>query len=149
MPYTQVSDVKGLIPYVPINAQSQPNEGDVATWIGDVERALNVILKNLGFEVPVTGPDAVKVLRDNVAHAIAARVLRSRPNPESDPENFQRRYDAFVKALGDSRDNFDLPDDAVRVEAVVVKDSGRILRTSARAISDLDDEPRVSRDQVF
>jgi len=151
MPYAAVSDVRGLIPSVPIDAQSLPSEGTVQTWIADVERMLNVTLENSGFTVPVTGPNAIAVLKQMVSHAVAAMVLRARPNPETDPETFQRWYDARIKALRDPADPFDLPSDAVRTAGTVVKDTGGLLRVRSsmrQAILD-DDDLRITRDQVF
>jgi hypothetical protein len=150
MPYTSVSDVQGLAPSVPINNQSKPSDGDVRVWIADVERMLNASLAGIGYVVPVTDPDSIAILKLKVAHAVMAMIMRARPNPEADPESFQRQYDMYVKALGDSRDRTELPPGAARVDTPIKNESG--LRVSA-SFSDLaaypDDRIKVTRDMKF
>lgn len=150
MPYAQVSDVRSLAPHVPINAQSQPSESDVRTWLGDLERNLNATLNAIGYVTPVTGPDAVAVLRLPLANAAMAMVMRGRPNPESDPEAFQRQYDAFIKALTDSRNPYELPADAVRIDTPIKHAGGFRVSSALRDIGlDPDNEISVTRNMKF
>jgi hypothetical protein len=148
MPYAQVSDVRSLAPHVPINASSQPSEGDVAAWLRDLELNFDATLKSIGYEVPVVGPNAAAVLRLPLANAAMAMVMRARPNPESDPEAFQKQYDAFLRSLTDPRNPYELPADAVRVDAPIKSDSGFRV---AREFLDIarDDNINVRRDMKF
>lgn len=149
MPYAQVSDVRSLAPHVPITNSSQPSEGDVSRWIADVERNLESTLKNVGYEVPVLGPNARAVLRLPVASAVMAMVMRARPNPETDPAQFQSQYDAFLRSLIDPRNPYELPEDAVRVDAPV-KDRGVQLRSSAELMdAAINDTGMVRRNMKF
>ncbi len=147
MPYAQVSDVRGLAPHVPINAQSQPSEGEVSQWLKDVEKNLNAVLSSLGYETPIVGPESLAVLKLPLANAVMALVMRARPNPESDPEAFQRQYDRFVTALKDPRDEFELPADAVRIDVMIKQGNFR----SAREFIDMarDDDIGVRSNMKF
>ena len=152
MPYASISDVRNLAPAVPITRESQPSEGTVQQWITDVEIMLNTNLAAMGYVIPFvakpgkTVDGATTILKQTVAHAVMAMVMRARPNPEQDPENFQRRYDAVLKALRDPNDVFELPDIEVTSEATI-KDS--VVRVQSN-LKDLLWEPAsVSRDQVF
>lgn len=146
MAYAALSDVKALAPAVPITATSQPSEGSVLAWIADVERAFNASLKGIGYQTPVTGPESVAILKLIVAHAVMAMVMRARPNPEQDPENFQRRYDAFLKALRDPNDPFELPDDAIQLDTPI---KGSTLRVSSNLKDLLEDDRLISRNMKF
>lgn len=152
MPYASVSDVRALAPGVPITRESQPSEGTVAQWIADVEATLNASLDALGYQIPLvakagkTTATAFTILKHTVAHAVMAMVMRARPNPEQDPENFQRRYDAVLKALRSNDDPFVLPDVETTGEASVKQSPVRVLSN----LKDLLDEPaRIGRNQVF
>jgi hypothetical protein len=153
MPYASVSDVQGLIPFVPISRESKPSEGIIQQWIGDVEVSVDTALAALGYQIPLVAEEgkttdaARRLLKDVIAHAIAARVLRSRPNPEQDPENFQKRWDAFWKALRDPADIFELPDLIMTSEAIVKESATRV---SSNLKELLDEDPmRIHRTQVF
>ena len=152
MPYAQISDVRGLIPHVNITRDSQPSEGTVQTWISEVETMLNANLRAMGYAIPLTAQEgkttsaAVTMLKHAVTHAVAAMILRSRPNPESDPNNFQSRYDAFMKALRDPKDPTELPDVVITGEATV---KAPVVRVSSNLRDLLDEDAHVRRNQVF
>jgi hypothetical protein len=152
MPYASVSDVRNLAPGVPITRESQPSEGTVATWIADTETALNASLVSLGYQIPLaavagkTTDAATTILKHMVAHAVMAMVMRARPNPEQDPENFQKRFDMSLKALRSSDDPFVLPDLVITGEATV-KESPVKVSSNLRDL--LDYPARITRDQVF
>lgn len=148
MPYAQVSDVRGLAPHVPINAQSKPSERDVSEWLADIERNLDATLKSIGYDAPVIGPDSRAVLRLPVANAAMAMVMRARPNPEQDPENFQRQYDAFIRALIDPRNPYELPADAVRIDVPLKSESGFRVSSNLRDLA-IDDDIHVRRNMKF
>lgn len=148
MPYAQVSDVRKLIPSVPINATSQPSEGAVAEWITDTERVLDAFFASSGYVVPLTGAVSRTIAKDLVANRIAARVLRARPNPEQDPENFQRQYDGDLKRLRDPGDAFDLTD-ATKTPDAVVKNMGPRFSSNLRDLLLEEERPRINRDQIF
>lgn len=145
MPYVQVGDVQALAPHVPIDAQSKPNAGQVAGWIADAEAEVNAILRQLGYVTPITGAVSLSIIRRAVANAVMAMVMRSRPAPEIDPQQFQGRYDATLKALTDARNPLILTDaGTINIE---VKSSGAVRSN----LSELDvDEPgQIGRDTVF
>lgn len=147
MPYFSVSDVKSLAPFVPITRESQPSEGTVSTWIDDVETIVNSTLAQMGYVVPITSAPALKVLKAMITNTVMAMVMRARPNPESDPESFQRIADAYWKRLKDPNDDFDLEGVEKTVEAV---EKGSLLRVSSNLTDLLDESPmRVNRNQVF
>lgn len=148
MPYAQISDVRSLAPHVPINAQSQPSDGDVSTWLQDLERNLDTTLNSIGYDVPIVGPIAKAVLRLPLANAAMAMVMRARPNPESDPEAFQKQYDAFIRSLIDPKNPYELPADAVKHDAPVKSSSG--FRSSPELLDIArDDEIGVRRNMKF
>jgi hypothetical protein len=141
----QVGDVQALAPHVPIDAQSKPNAGQVSGWIADVEAELNAVLSQLGYVTPITGPVSLSILRRAVANAVMAMIMRSRPNPEIDPQQFQTRYDAMIKGLSDARNPLILID-AVSTN-VEVRTSGAVRSN----LADLEDDTpgTLTRDTVF
>lgn len=153
MPYAQVSNVRSLAPHVPISDQSQPSQGDIQQWISDVESTLNATLAAYGYTIPLVAKEgktteaAVTVLRHAVANVVMAMVMRSRPNPEVDPEVFQRRYDALLKSLRDPNDPFELPDVQVTAEAAI-KESPMKVSSNLKILS-FDEPQRMNRNQVF
>lgn len=152
MPYAAVSDVHALAPFVPINAQSQPSEGQVSRWIADVESTLNTTLTLMGYPVPLQAMPgksttaAITILRQMVSNAVMAMVLRGRPQPETDPEAFQKRYDAVLKQLRDPDDSFMLPD-VVTTGQAISKESPVGVLSNLRDL--LESEPRIGRNTVF
>lgn len=150
--YTTVSDVRNTIPYVPITRESQPSEGTVQQWIADTESTLNAALRGLGYLVPLqaqagkTTEAATTILRTAVRHAVAAMVLRARPNPESDPALMQARYDVIMKQLRDPQDSFELPD-VEETQLEIIKTSP--LRVLSNLTDDLQETARISRDTKF
>jgi len=152
MPYASISDVRNLAPAVPITRDSQPSEGTVQQWITDIEITLNTSLVAMGYVIPLVAlegktTDAARtILKLTVAHAVMAMVMRARPNPEQDPENFQKRYDAILKALRDPHDVFALPDILVTSE-LAIKDSVARVQSNLKEL--LWEPASVSRDQVF
>lgn len=115
MSYCTPQDVRDLAPQIVIDNTSKPNSGQVATMIADVERELDAALTNLGFVVPVTGPTSIAILKDKVAHAVVARVLRARNFGSADPGQIgagdaQKVYDVWLRALASATDPTDLPD---------------------------------------
>jgi hypothetical protein len=146
--YASLSDVRALAPYVPISAASQPTEGQVQGWISDTENIVDAALGNLGFEVPITGPKSVAIVKLLIANAVMAMVMRARPNPESDPALFQAWFDQRMKALRDPADPFDLPD-AVHVDTVIK--TGDVLRVSSnfRDLALDDSLVKITRDIKF
>lgn len=149
MPYAQVSNVGDLLPHVQISNDTKPSSGVVADWIADVEASLDAVLGAIGYVTPVTDPDSVRILKLRVASVVAAMVARSIPNPPIDPDSFQRIYDTWLKALRDPSDPTRLPPTAAVTSELVVKDTGSQIRFRSSMLDELDDDSRVTRDQVF
>ncbi len=146
--YVSVSDVRQVAPYVPISRDSNPSEGTIATWVDDEETILNSTLAKMGYTTPITGPKSLVVVRKIVSHIVMARIMRARPNPESDPKEFQNTADALMKRLTDPEDPFDL-EDAVKDPGVAVLKSSTI-RVSSNLTDLLDEDPmRIHRNQIF
>lgn len=148
MAYATVSDVKALAPFVPINNSSTPPEGVVQGWIADQERVLDSIFGSMGYVVPLTGPVARTIAKDLVSHFVMARILRARPNAETDPRQFQDVYDNTLKRLRNPDDVFDLTD-ATRTDTAIVKPTPGRFSSNLRDLLLEDDRPRINRDQVF
>lgn len=148
MAYTNLSDVKALAPYVPIDVRSTPTEGVVNGWISDQERVLDSIFGSMGYTVPLTGPVARTIAKDLVSHYVMARILRARPNAESDPAQFQKVYDDTMRRLRDPNDVFDLTD-AVRSELAVLKPEPTRVSSNLKELALSETRPRINRDQVF
>lgn len=150
--YTTVSDVQNTIPYVPITRESKPSEGTVQQWINETESTLNSALVGLGYVVPLvpvagkTTDAAITILRTAVRHAVAAMVLRARPNPESDPALLQARYDSIMKQLTNPQDPFELPD-VEETQLEIVKTSP--MRVLSNLTDALQETARISRDTKF
>lgn len=153
MPYAQLSDVRGLIPQVSIDAQSKPNEGQVAGFIADVENMVNAILANIGYATPVTAPASVSLLRVLVAHGAAARTLRARAAGQNTPADIQGARDlelhftSRMKALQDPADPFSLTDAVKNSEPKPDQFASRISSNFSDLWDDTDD--RLTRDRVF
>lgn len=130
MSYCTPQDVRDLAPQLVIDNTSKPNSGQVATMIADVERELDAALTNLGFVTPVSGVVSVAILKDKVAHAVVARVLRARNFGNADPGQIgaadaQKVYDHWLKALASAGDPTDLPD-ATRTGSDVQKSAAAL-----------------------
>jgi hypothetical protein len=123
MPYATLDDVRNLAPQIPISATSKPSDAQVDGFIASLERIVNASLANLGYVVPVTADESVAILRDMVSQGALARTLRARAigtrNPADDQgaADAQKEFDTRLKALGSSRDPFELPD-AERTDAI-------------------------------
>lgn len=147
--YTSVSDVQALAPFVPINNESKPSAASVAAWISDTERTVETSLAGLGYTTPITGAVSTAIVKGIIANTVMAMVLRGRPNPEQDPENFQRRADAIMKALRDPNDPLTLID-AVSIDAIVKGDRMPRVSSNFRDIAaDPDTLIKVTRDMKF
>lgn len=147
--YTSTSDVKALAPHVPITNASTPSEGSVAQWIGEIELMYDAQFRTLGFKSPLTGPNSRSIAKQIIAHAVMARIMRSRPNPEQDPENFQRWADQRMKELRDPDSSLDF-DAEDKVDAAIKLESEIKVSSSFRDISlDPDTSIRVTRDLKF
>jgi hypothetical protein len=147
MPYATLQDVKVLAPNVMINAQSKPSSGTVAEWLGDTDRLVDAILKGIGYETPITGATSLSIVRQIVAHMVMARVMRSRPNPEVDPETFQRWANDIIGRIKSPSDPLTLGD-AVAVD-VVLKDAGVRVSSNLKDLSLEDPQPFARRDMQF
>jgi hypothetical protein len=115
--YCTPQDVRDLAPQLVIDNTSKPNTGQVTGMIEDVERELDAQLANLGYVTPVSAPISAAILKDKVAHAVVARVLRGKHFGNADPgqvgaEQAQKVYDQWLKALASATDPTDLPDAA-------------------------------------
>lgn len=150
MPYTSVQDVRDLAPYVPINSQSTPNEGVVAKWIVELESLLDAALTSEGFGTPLVSPVNREWARQIIAHRVMARVMRARPNPEQDPNNFQLIADREWGRLRDPKDNFTLIGEVIIGGDIVVKDSPmRVSSNLKDLVSDPYRTPHATRDMKF
>lgn len=137
MAYCQVSDVVALAPGVELNNTSKPSAGAVTSFISELEQELNAQLTRLGYTAPVvqaTSPLAFKVIKNKLAHAALAHVLRARAYGATSPKDqgadvAQRVYDAWINALMDPKLPTELPDDAVRTSEVVEKVSAEQTRS--------------------
>lgn len=133
MAYATLATLKPLAPHITFTATSKPTADDVEGFLADVERFVNASLVTLGYVVPVTGPESVKLLGDMVAHGALARALRSRAfatNNAADTQGAalaQGVFDRQLKALGTAKEPFILPD-AARTGAVVEKERAALSR---------------------
>lgn len=150
MPYAQPSDVQALAPHVPIDARSTPNSGQVMDWIRDLSAFVDIVVEGLGFTIPVTAPRSLAVLRELVATGVMAKVMRSRPNPEQDPKQFQDRFDSMLKSLKDPADPLTLPD-AGRGDLNIKTPSNPIRSNIGRYDGVDDDAPvgQITRGTIF
>ena len=129
MAYCQVSDVVALAPGVEITNTSKPTSGQVTTIIADLERELNAQLTRLGYSSPVvqaSSPLAFQVIKNKLAHAVLAQVLRARAYGSSSPkdqgaDDAQRVFDKWLTALKDPNDPTELPEDATRTSEIADK----------------------------
>jgi hypothetical protein len=147
MPYAGIQDVRDLAPYVRIDQNSQPAEGTVLKWITETETLVDATLKGIGYEVPITGASSRAITRDIVANLVMARVMRGRPNPESDPEAFRRAGDDILKRLRDPNDPLEFVD-AVMVDTTV-KEAAVRVSSNLRDLANEDPRRFPTRDQVF
>lgn len=160
MSYCQVSDVVALAPGVEISNTSKPTAGQVTTTIADLERELNAQLTRLGYSTPVvqaTSPLAFQVIKNKLAHAVLAQVLRARAYGSSSPkdqgaDDAQRVFDGWLKALKTSDDPTELPSDAERTDEIAEKVSADQTRSHVTGLSSDEfdiDAPAVTMRQTF
>lgn len=147
MPYASVQDVRDLAPHVPINNDTIPSEGTVSRWIGDTERMTDATIEGIGYATPITGETSRAIMKTIVAHAVMARVMRSRPNPESDPAGFQAISDTLLKRLRDPNDPLELTD-AVKTDAPR-KDDVLKVSSNLRELSQASPVPFATRNMQF
>jgi len=160
MAYCQVSDVVALAPGVEISNTSKPSAGQVTTIIADLERELNAQLTRLGYSTPVvqaTSPLAFQVIKNKLAHAVLAQVLRARAYGSSSPKDqgatdAQGIYDGWLKGLKDPNDPTELPADATRTSETTQKIHADQTRSHVTGLpsSEFDvNAPAVRMGQVF
>lgn len=160
MAYCQVSDVVALAPGVEISNTSKPSAGQVTTIIADLERELNAQLTRLGYSTPVvqaTAPLAFQVIKNKLAHAVLAQVLRARAYGSSSPkdqgaDDAQRVYDLWLKALKSVTDPTELPSDATRTAESVEKTAADQTRSFVSGLSSDEydiNAPAVTMRKVF
>lgn len=160
MAYCQVSDVVALAPGVEISNSSKPTAGQVTTIIADLERELNAQLTRLGYGTPVvqaTSPLAFQVIKNKLAHAVLAQVLRARAYGSSSPkdqgaDDAQRVFDNWLKALKSVADPTELPSDATRTNETVEKTAADQTRSfvSGLSIDEYDiNAPAVTMRRIF
>jgi hypothetical protein len=160
MAYCVVSDITALAPGVEITNTSKPSSGQVTTIIADLERELNAQLARLGYSAPIvqaTSPLAFQVVKNKLAHAVLAQVLRARAYGSSSPkdqgaDDAQRVYDKWLTALKDPNDPTELPEDATRTSEVAEKVSADQTRSHVSSLSSDEfdiDAPAVTMRQEF
>lgn len=155
--YAQISDVRGLAPAITINANSNPNEGQVQVLLERVEAELNAILGNLGYTVPVdaTATQSRILLKELTATGALAKVLMARAlgvdaSLLDSAREVAKQYRDQIKALKSSDDPFELPD-AIKSDRAPEKDPSALGESFAdEGFDDFDvDAPRITRAQVF
>ena len=147
MPYASLQDVRDLAPHVTINAQSQPSEGTVLRWISDIEISVDATLQGIGYQTPITGAAARVIVRDIVAHLVMARVMRGRPNPETDPGGFETVGVGLLKRLRDPKDPLELVG-AVQLDTPIKEGRTRVS-SNLKDLTREDPELFATRRQVF
>lgn len=156
MAYAQVSDVAALAPQITIDGTTKPNTAMVQVMIAHAERDLDAALTNLGYVTPVTAPVSVSILRDKIAHAVLARLIRSRAFGVTDPaeqgaNDAERVYRDWLRAIADSRSPVELPD-AARTGEAIEKDAADLIGShvqDSEVASVQADQPVFSRTMVF
>lgn len=155
MAYAVLQNVRDLIPQVVISETTKPSQGTVEDWLAQVHRIVDATLRNLGYAVPIAdaNSDAYAIMRDVVAHGVAARVIRSRFYGAGDPkaaggDDLQRFYDDVMRRLADPKDPFEL--DAPRTGSELVKVDPVVVESPTSVDgSVLDEDPPVTMGQVF
>lgn len=155
--YAQVSDVRGLAPSVPINASTNPSEGQVQIWLDLIDTELDAILGNLGYVTPVASdkPKSRVMLKDLAATGALAKVLRARAfgvdsGLIDQATAAEKIYRDQLKALKSAGDPYALPDAQLTDEAVVKSPSEQAGSHADETYSDFDlEKPRVTRAQAW
>lgn len=148
--YATLQDVRDKLPYVPLDASSQPASGVVERWIVDVENSnITPTLAAMGYKTPITEPTSVTWIRDVVSNIVAARVLRAMPQPPKDPKEFQDLADRELKRLTDPKDPFELAAEMVNTGERVIKDSPTRVSSNLKELAQRTTVPFATRDMKF
>lgn len=157
--YCTIDDVNALVPQVPFNATSKPNEATVTSLIGQVATRMDASLVNLGYTVPVTeGTLSLALLREactwgalGLAQQIRDTGVKTSVTESGRPMKniWLQQFEGWMKQLADNDDPFELPD-AARTDQQVEKQGEAIMRSSVQGV---DDDtwlaPQVTRSQVL
>jgi hypothetical protein len=121
--YVAVSDVESKIQGTEFNATSEPSSTEVEQNITLIEAEMNAAFVHLGFTVPITGTESLKVCKAVALWGAAAWTLDdiyALTNVEEDerPARWWRKYEKMMEAIINS--GGDQLHDAPRAEAVRV-----------------------------
>jgi hypothetical protein len=155
LPYVTINDVRNAAPQFRFGQNSRPGEAEINLIIQRVEASVDITFKSLGFETPITGPGSLLIVRKMVIDEVLAQTIEQQYAGVHDPktfgsELFHQRYIDAVKALVDPNDPFTLPD-AVKldVQAKLEGELASLLSYDPASFGILDDDERITRDQVF
>lgn len=153
MPYAVVADIRKLLPQISITPTSKPLEADVTTWLDEAEKELNLILRNLGYDTPVTDATDLVTVRDMVTHKVGARVLRAKVFGIGDvntsgAKDLDAFYDVRIKWLGDDKHPFELAN-TTRNGREVVKPGGLVRGFMPESADATDADDTASQARAF
>ncbi len=154
MAYLNLVDLKAAAPQLRISADSRPNEAQVQAIIDQVSAELDVRMKNIGFETPIsvaTSPLSYRILQNIATREVLSQTLEMQYAGVSNPDGYgaTRFHEQFMEKLNqllDPNDPFTLPDAInVNVQEKLVGETGGI----SAMIGIDDDDYRLTRNMGF
>lgn len=90
MAYITIDDVQSRLPssIAEITPSSEPTDAQVSAWISEVEAFVDSVLSSR-YQIPITGPQSLQVVKSICADLVAARVWRMKAAGVNDPTQLQ------------------------------------------------------------
>jgi hypothetical protein len=151
MAYATIDDIRSIVPQVQLGAGTRPNVAEVEAWIELISIELDAMFANLGYEVPITAPKSLLIVKEMVKEAVAAKVLRSQFSGVRDADTlgakgFEDSFRKRLERLQDPRVPDDLPD---TVETNVQEKVSSVAHSMTSEDPDYYGSIRMTRSKVF
>ena len=99
MAYCSVGNVTNGFKRIPLDDDSHPSMDEVTTFCDEISLEMDAQIQTKGISVPVTGTDAVKVLRDTALNGVIAKMLRAVDMEVDAAKMYQQLYDSKMKKM--------------------------------------------------
>ena len=116
MAYATITDVGNRMPQFALSANSKPTEASGQVFLDDTHAHLDGCLSNIGYVVPITGPNSLAQVREIVCQGTIAKILYARAAAVgtdasvASAERAQKTYEALIAALADPNNPAELID---------------------------------------
>lgn len=144
MGYCTSADVNLLVPQAPFTATSRPTLAEIDVIIGRISARIDATIANVGYVVPVTGPQSLDLLTEacawgalGMAQLVRGTGANQAVNDKGQPVDnlWTQKFERWLKALCNPQDPFELPD-APRTSEQLEKQPENVLRSFVQDVSD-------------